>query len=220
MHTRVRTTAQPATDVRFCLVFPREAISVPVVRHVLGDTLSKLGVREESISDLLLAVTEACTNVLRHSGPGRGYEVVAAVGKNRCVLEVVDNGRGFAPAWLPARRAARSVSRFRRRAASGPLRSCSASPPAGPVTPSAPAMPSALRSPLSRVRRGASERAIAELPESGRGLAIMRAFVDDVTLHSRPGRGTVVSLAKRIELRNDAPLAHADAVPLRLRDAG
>jgi anti-sigma regulatory factor (Ser/Thr protein kinase) len=81
-------------------------------------------------------------------------------------------------------------------------------------------MPSALRSPLSRVRRGASERAIAELPESGRGLAIMRAFVDDVTLHSRPGRGTVVSLAKRIELRNDAPLAHADAVPLRLRDAG
>jgi anti-sigma regulatory factor (Ser/Thr protein kinase) len=222
MHTRVRTTAQPATDVRFCLVFPREAISVPVVRRVLGETLTRLGVRDESVSDLLLAVTEACTNVLRHSGPGRGYEVVAAVGKNRCVLQVVDNGRGFTPAWLPARRAAmRSVSRFRRRrAAAGPPRSCSAIPAAGPVSPSAPAMPSALRGPLSRVRRGAAERAIAELPESGRGLAIMRAFVDDVTLQSRPGRGTVVSLAKRIELRSDAPLAHADDVPLRLRDAG
>ena len=222
MHTRVRTGAGPATDVRFCLVFPREAISVPVVRHVLGDTLTKLGVRDESISDLLLAVTEACTNVLRHSGPGRGYEVVAAVGKNHCVLQVVDNGRGFDPAWLPARRAAmRSVSRFRRhRTASGLPRAYSAPPPGGPVSPSVPAMPTALRSPLSRVRRSASQRAVAQLPESGRGLAIMRAFVDDVTLHSRPGRGTVVSLAKRIELRSDAPLAHPDAVPLRLRDVG
>jgi len=53
------------------------------------------------------------------------------------------------------------------------------------------------------------------LPESGRGLAIMRACVDDVTLRSRPGRGTVVSLQKRIELRSDAPLAHPQDVPLR-----
>jgi anti-sigma regulatory factor (Ser/Thr protein kinase) len=222
MHTRVRTAAQPVSDVRFCLVFPRETISVPVVRHVLGETLTKLGVGDDSVSDLLLAVTEACTNVLRHSGPGRGYEVVAAVGRNHCVLQVVDNGRGFDPALLPARRSAmRSVSRFRhRRAASGWHRAYSAPLPAGPSSPSAPAMLSARRGPLSRVRRSAERRAIAELPESGRGLAIMRAFVDDVTLHSRPGRGTVVSLAKRIELRSDAPLAHPDVVPLRLRDAG
>jgi hypothetical protein len=46
----------------------------------------------------------------------------------------------------------------------------------------------------------------------------MRACVDDVTLRSRPGRGTVVSLQKRIELRTDAPLAHPEAVALR--DAG
>jgi len=201
------------------LVFPREAISIPVVRHVLGQTLSKLGVRDESISDLLLAVTEACTNVLRHSGPGRGYEVVAAVGRNHCVLEVVDNGRGFDPAWLPGRRASmRSVSKFRwHRAATGSPRSYPASqtPPAAPP---APVMSAALRSPLSRVRRGAAQRDITQLPESGRGLAIMRAFVDDVTLHSRPGRGTVVSLAKRIELRSDAPLAHPELV--QLRDAG
>ena len=59
-------------DVRFCLVFPRETISVPVMRRVLGDTLSRLGVDEECIADLLLAVTEACTNVLRQAGPGAG----------------------------------------------------------------------------------------------------------------------------------------------------
>jgi anti-sigma regulatory factor (Ser/Thr protein kinase) len=64
----------------------------------------------------------------------------------------------------------------------------------------------------------ARERAIAELPESGRGLAIMKACVDDVTLRSKPGHGTVVSLQKRIEWRTDAPLALRSAA--QLRDAG
>lgn len=215
MRTRVTTAAEPATDVRFCLVFPRDAISVPVMRHVLGDTLRKLGLAEESVSDLLLAVTEACTNVLQHSGSGRGYEVVAIVGRNRCVLEVVDAGRGFDPMLLPARRAAmRSVSRLRRRRAASPVpsqypsRTASAGPPTSAMVP-------APRSPLSRVRRSAEQRAIARLPESGRGLAVMRAFVDDVTLQSRPGRGTIVWLAKEIELRSDAPLARPETVTLR-----
>ena len=44
MRTRVTGTPEPAVDARFCLVFPREALSVPVMRRVLGDTLNKLGV--------------------------------------------------------------------------------------------------------------------------------------------------------------------------------
>ena len=121
MRTRVTATGEPTVDVRFCLVFPRETISVPVVRRVLGDTLNKLGVDDESVADLLLAVTEACTNVLRHSGPGRRYEVVATVGRNRCVLDVVDTGRGFDPASLQANHpSARSVLPFRRRRAAFP----------------------------------------------------------------------------------------------------
>jgi serine/threonine-protein kinase RsbW len=208
MRTRV-TGEEPAGDARFCLVFPRETISVPVMRRVLGGILDRLGVDEECVADLLLAVTEACTNVLRHSGPGHRYEVVALVGRNRCVIEVVDNGRGFDPAALPGHRASlRSVPRFRRHRVTS----------AAPWTYPAPSAPSAMRNRLSRVRRGAAERALAELPQSGRGLAIMRSCVDDVTLHTRPGRGTVVSLQKRIELRSDAPLAHPEAVPLR--DAG
>src|ERR1700758_3121941 len=107
MRTRVTAAGEPTVDVRFCLVFPRETISVPVVRRVLGDTLYKLGVDDDCVADLLLAVTEACTNVLRHSGPGRRYEVLAHVGTKRCVLEVLDSGRGFDPA---------KVGRGRRRA--------------------------------------------------------------------------------------------------------
>jgi serine/threonine-protein kinase RsbW len=213
MRTRVTTADEPTTDARFCLVFPRETISVPVMRRIIGETLDKLGVDEECIADLLLAVTEACTNVLRHSGPGFRYEVTATVGTHSCVLEVVDNGRGFDPGALPEHGLAMwSVSRFRRRRP----------PVQWPFPVSA---PSVKLGRLSRVRRE-EQRALAQLPESGRGLAIMRACVDDVTLRSRPGHGTVVSLQKRIELRSDAPLAHpeAGAAPVSeevpLRDVG
>jgi serine/threonine-protein kinase RsbW len=215
MRTRVTTVEEPAVDARFCLVFPRETISVPVMRRILGQTLDKLGVDEECVADLLLAVTEACTNVLRHSGPGFRYEVTATVGRHSCVLEVVDNGRGFDPAALPQHVAAlRSVPLFRRRrrpSAQWPFPAASGS--------------SARRNRLSRLRRE-EQRALAQLPESGRGMAIMRACVDDVMLRSRPGYGTVVSLQKRIELRSDAPLARTEAGPeeapqvLPLRDVG
>jgi serine/threonine-protein kinase RsbW len=208
MRTRVAGRPEPTVDARFCLMFPREALSVPVMRRVLGDTLNTLGVDDSCIADLLLAVTEACTNVLRHSGPGLRYEVVAQVGRNRCVLEVLDSGRGFDPATVPTYRpGTRPISRLRRRFAP-------TSASSGP----APTAPSVVRGRLARVRRAAENRALARLPESGRGLAIMQACVDDVTLSSCPGRGTVVSLHKRIELRSDAPLSRADN--FQLRDAG
>src|SRR5260370_12731640 len=97
MRTRVTATGEPTVDVRFCLVFPRETISVPVVRRVLGDTLSRVGVDSDDISDLLLAVTEACSNVLRHSGTGRRYEVLVRLGRNRSALHVLRGGRGMDP---------------------------------------------------------------------------------------------------------------------------
>jgi serine/threonine-protein kinase RsbW len=197
MRTRVTHSGEPSTDVRFCLLFPREALSIPVMRRVLGDTLSRVGVDEGSISDLLLAVTEACTNVLRHSGQGRGYEIVARVVGNRCQVEVVDRGRGFDPAALPVRRPvgrrpARRVGVLHRR------RGSLGAPAPTSLT---------LRRGMGRPRRLSRKRSVAQLPESGRGLAIMRACVDDVTLRSGPGQGTVVSLQKRIGRRDDAPLA-------------
>jgi serine/threonine-protein kinase RsbW len=172
--------------IRFCLVFPHESLSIPVMRHVLGDTLGRLGLGEACVSDLLLAATEACTNVLRHAGSGR-YEVIAEVARNRVVLQVLDYGRGFDPARI---RATERRHHLRR-------------PPVRPI------------GLLGRRSRAAD---ITQVAESGRGLAIMRACVDDVSLRTGPGRGTVVELFKRCEWRDGAPFA--DLGGLELRDAG
>ncbi len=194
MRTRTKATEEATVDVKFCLMFPRETVSVPVVRRVLGDTLRELGIDEEAVADLLLAVTEACTNVLQHSGQGHRYEVVASISENGCLVEVVDSGAGFRPGRqvrrrLTAHRGALSMH--------------------GPVTP---------RGRLARVRHAAVSRAVGvraaqrtldDLPESGRGLAIMEACVDTVSLRTGPGRGTVVSLRK-----------HIDWDASQLRDAG
>src|ERR1700722_3848244 len=119
MRTRVFHSGEQTADVEFCLVFPGEALSVPVMRRVLGDTLSRLGMDERCVGDILLAVTEACSNVVRHAGPGRRYEVVAHVGSKRCLLEIVDGGRGLeSPGPLRRRHRIRSsagpVARLRR----------------------------------------------------------------------------------------------------------
>ncbi len=177
---------QDSRPIRFCLVFPHESLSIPVMRRVLGDTLSRLGLGEACISDLLLAATEACTNVLRHAGSGR-YEVIAEVARNRVILQVLDHGRGFDPASF-------RISHRRHHPRRPPVR------PAGL---------------LGRRGRAAD---VTQLAESGRGLAIMRACVDDVSLRTGPGRGTVVELFKRCEWREGAPLA--DLGGLELRDAG
>ena len=191
-------------DVRFCLVFPREALSVPVMRHVLGDTLRGLGADDEGVADLLLAVTEACTNVVKHGGPGPRYEVMASVGRGGCLVEVQNAGRTFGTVRLPGLRRRVALPqvpalRMRRR-------------PARPVT------SGRFHRRLGEAGKMVSDEAIAALPESGRGLAIMRACVDDVTLTSSPESRTVVSLQKRIAWRDGAPVtAELDE---QLRDAG
>ena len=52
---------------------------------------------EETLADLKLALTEACSNSVRHAYPdGEGVvEVSYALAADRIVIEVSDNGEGF-----------------------------------------------------------------------------------------------------------------------------
>ena len=76
-------------------MFERELLSVPVMRQVLGDTLRGVGLNEDSVSDILLAVTESCTNVVLHAGhSAAAFTVAATVDGAACRVEVTDAGRG------------------------------------------------------------------------------------------------------------------------------
>ena len=83
-------------EIDFVLCLPREGSSVPVVRHICGDALRTLGIEDESVHAIELAVTEACTNVLDHaSGGEEEYEVTFSVSDDKVVIKVTDEGSGF-----------------------------------------------------------------------------------------------------------------------------
>jgi serine/threonine-protein kinase RsbW len=82
--------------MKFSLALPREALSIPVIRRVLGDALRGLGVAEGCVADILVAVSEASTNVVQHAPTSAHFEVVAVIDGDMCVLKVVDKGPGFA----------------------------------------------------------------------------------------------------------------------------
>ena len=76
------------------LFLPRDAASVPLSRQVLDSCLDTLGVAADTRTDIALALSEACANVIQHAGPGDEYEVLAAARDGRCVIEVVNAGGG------------------------------------------------------------------------------------------------------------------------------
>jgi serine/threonine-protein kinase RsbW len=82
-------------EFKLTLALPRDEYSVPVARRVLKSSLTVLGVREQVVRDIELALTEACTNVLDHAGDSDQYEVSAGIDGTACIIEVVDRGAGF-----------------------------------------------------------------------------------------------------------------------------
>lgn len=84
------------TDVK--LTLPARAGSVPVIRQVLGALAEALRLPDELVSDLRLAVTEACTNVVRHAYPpdDPGPVEISIRPSDELVRVVVsDHGRGI-----------------------------------------------------------------------------------------------------------------------------
>ncbi len=141
-------------DMRFSLALPRAALSVPVIRRLVGDALRGLGVSEDCVDDVLVAASEACTNVVQHARASGEYEVTGHVDDGVCLLTITDWGRGLRAAPAEERDA---------------------------------------------------------LAESGRGIKIMRALVDDLDIDSSPDRGTVVHLRKRLTWSDEALVRRLDA---------
>ena len=125
------------------LLLPRDELSVPVARHLTAGAMQELGVAQACADDIQVALTEACTNVILHAGPGDAYEIAVDVDEETCVIRVIDRGVGFD---------------------------------------------------TREARPEADDSA-----ESGRGMGLMHALVDQVLFESRPEAGTIVHLEKSLE---------------------
>ncbi len=91
-------TANGASDVR--LTLPARPENVAVVRHVLGAFAEALQLPDPVIEDMRLAVTEACTNVVRHAyadGQPGPVEILIRPEGNTLQVIVSDQGRGLGP---------------------------------------------------------------------------------------------------------------------------
>ncbi|WP_101835396.1 ATP-binding protein [Frankia canadensis] len=82
-------------EIKLSLSLPRDEISIPVVRRICTQSLKVLGVAQECIDDVEIALTEACVNVLLHAQDDDEYEVSVGVDNGVAVIEVSDRGGGF-----------------------------------------------------------------------------------------------------------------------------
>jgi serine/threonine-protein kinase RsbW len=83
-------------EINYGLRLPREAATVPVVRNLVRTAMLELGVVESCVSDVALALTEACANVVEHASDDEDeYEVRVQIDSVSCQIRIIDTGRGF-----------------------------------------------------------------------------------------------------------------------------
>jgi serine/threonine-protein kinase RsbW len=84
-------------NIDFSVRLPTDAHSVPLVRGLLRQALEHLAVPTAVIDEIVLALTEACANVVDHAAAHEAYQVDVAIDDETCRISVLDDGPGFDP---------------------------------------------------------------------------------------------------------------------------
>jgi serine/threonine-protein kinase RsbW len=97
MSARAQPAAAALGSPTVRLTIPAKAEYITLVRLALSGFSRLRPLSEETLGDLKLAVTEACTNSVRHGyQEGEGtVEIVYELQPDRFVVEVADDGPGF-----------------------------------------------------------------------------------------------------------------------------
>ena len=82
-------------DIDFTVRLPVDAQSLPLIRGLVRQTLQHLGVASAGIDEILLALSEACANVVQHAGEHEEYQVDVSIDDEVCRISVLDDGSGF-----------------------------------------------------------------------------------------------------------------------------
>ena len=93
----VTEAAPPAATQAVTLTIPARPEYVTLCRLALTGLARLRAVPDETVADVKLALTEACSNAVRHAYPnGTGVvEIVYELRPDRLVIEVADAGAGF-----------------------------------------------------------------------------------------------------------------------------
>jgi serine/threonine-protein kinase RsbW len=94
--------------VRTSTRFRRETTAVPAARAFVRHALRSAGTSAEDVDTLVLAVAEACNNVVLHAR-GSDFTVAVTVERGRAVVAVSDSGPGFRPPERPSMPAAHAT---------------------------------------------------------------------------------------------------------------
>lgn len=81
-------------QIELQLNLPRDARYVGLLRRVTDSLLHGLDVPRDSIDDVTLALSEACSNVVQHARDTDQYGVQLIVAPRACEIEVCDLGPG------------------------------------------------------------------------------------------------------------------------------
>lgn len=82
------------------LALPARAENIAIVRHAFGALGEAYALHNQTLSDIRLAVTEACTNVVVHAYPNGQegeMEVLATLLGDELTVVVRDDGEGIGP---------------------------------------------------------------------------------------------------------------------------
>ncbi len=82
-------------NIDFSVRLPVDAQSLPLIRGLVRQTLQHLGVVAGGIDEVLLALSEACANVIQHAGELEEYQVDVSIDDDVCRISVLDDGGGF-----------------------------------------------------------------------------------------------------------------------------
>lgn len=91
------------------LTLPSEARLISRTRHVFTGYLEALGASREAVSDVILAVDEACTNVVRHAFDGLPpsdrpcFRLQAELTDEEVTVVIEDDGIGLPPGAINQR---------------------------------------------------------------------------------------------------------------------
>ena len=113
---------------------------VSIIRLTTSGIANKVGFCMDDIEDLKVAVSEACTNAIKHSSDDR-FTIIYTMIENGLTIEIIDNGNGYDTSSI-------------------------------------------------------NEPDIENLKQSGMGLFIIEALMDEVSIESQEGKGTSIKMTK------------------------